>query len=396
MQRHCLTAVIALTALAPSAACNDHPVVDVPYHSIVINECPLVVNPSREVDILFVIDNSGSMGEEQALLAANFERFIGVLEEPGVDADYRIAITTTDTGNLYCPQSDPENGAFVLESCVDRLDEFTSGDDDKSAEACLELCPTSFSGFGTTPTALVDGGERIARPWIERLGGQPNLPEEMDTVQAFQCFGPQGIAGCGFESPLEAMYSALQRTKEAGDPAYGFLRKDALLSIVFITDENDCSASPDGAAIFDPNGDHVFWSDPDAKAPTSAACWNAGVACDDSGCWSEDYAADGTATESDAAVLHPLKRYVDLLLGQIGKDPSQILVSVIAGVPEGYPAEPIVYQASADSEFQRLYGVGAGCTSATGGTATPPVRLKEFADAFAGEEVNLFSICADD
>ena len=47
------------------------------------------------VDILLVVDNSGSMIEEQEKLASNFEAFISNFE--GVDVDWQIAVITTDT-----------------------------------------------------------------------------------------------------------------------------------------------------------------------------------------------------------------------------------------------------------------------------------------------------------
>src|SRR5688500_7280074 len=46
-----------------------------------------------KMDLLFVIDNSGSMGQEQANLIANFPMFIQVLDQSGLD--YRVAVTTT-------------------------------------------------------------------------------------------------------------------------------------------------------------------------------------------------------------------------------------------------------------------------------------------------------------
>jgi hypothetical protein len=56
----------------------------------------------------------------------------------------------------------------------------------------------------------------------------------------------------------------------------------------------------------------------------------------------------------------------------------------------------IEYKDSADPTFQGDYGIGEGCNSANG-RAVPPVRLKEFADAFAVEdENNLFSVCSAD
>src|SRR4051794_8019943 len=46
-----------------------------------------------KMDVLFVIDNSGSMGEEQTNLVANFPMFISVLDQSGLD--YRVGVTTT-------------------------------------------------------------------------------------------------------------------------------------------------------------------------------------------------------------------------------------------------------------------------------------------------------------
>lgn len=49
-------------------------------------------------DILFVIDNSGSMGTNQSNLINNFDSFIGVFSAAGVD--YQIGFITTDDENL--------------------------------------------------------------------------------------------------------------------------------------------------------------------------------------------------------------------------------------------------------------------------------------------------------
>lgn len=51
---------------------------------------------SNEVDILFVIDNSGSMGDDQQILADNFHRFIESAFLTSPDIDVRIGVTTTD------------------------------------------------------------------------------------------------------------------------------------------------------------------------------------------------------------------------------------------------------------------------------------------------------------
>src|SRR3984957_3734874 len=45
-------------------------------------------------DILWVVDNSGSMAREQDQLAASFPKFFAYLQE--AQLDYRIGVTTTD------------------------------------------------------------------------------------------------------------------------------------------------------------------------------------------------------------------------------------------------------------------------------------------------------------
>src|SRR5690606_4604089 len=55
--------------------------------------------PNRAVDILFVVDNSGSMAGEQASLAANFPAFVGVLQTiVGGLPDVHIGIVSSNLG----------------------------------------------------------------------------------------------------------------------------------------------------------------------------------------------------------------------------------------------------------------------------------------------------------
>ncbi|WP_211276964.1 VWA domain-containing protein [Tamilnaduibacter salinus] len=58
------------------------------------NEFEQSASASNAVDILWVIDNSGSMGEEQENLGAGVDQFFTKLNSAGVD--YRLAATTTD------------------------------------------------------------------------------------------------------------------------------------------------------------------------------------------------------------------------------------------------------------------------------------------------------------
>lgn len=152
-----------------------------------------------KMDVLFVIDNSGSMAEEQANLAANFPTFIQVLEESGLD--YRVGVTSTGRdysyemetpfGNIPSSQDGGDNGALIH--------------------------PASCG---------------MPRAWIEKTDPNP--------AALFACAANLGTGGPSDEMPLGAMRDALEDRMSDGTNA-GFLRPDALLAIVMLTDEEDCS-----------------------------------------------------------------------------------------------------------------------------------------------------------
>jgi hypothetical protein len=410
--------VIPCFAALLLAGCLDHPLKQVDYDKEIVGDLEFEVAVNKDVDILFVIDNSGSMAEEQALLSANFKSFIDVLERPDVKANYRIGITTTDSGNPRCPNSTPEGGRIGLSSCVDRAanQEFSYLDKDFSY-ACSDYCTKDDSQITIKPTLVGDDPTPAVRPWLESNEGVTNVEGVDSMVEAFQCFGPQGVSGCGFESHLESMYKALAASSDPKSSNYGFLRDNAILSVVVISDETDCSFNPDTKEIFTSN--KVFWDDPvNDVAPTSAMCWNAGVMCTGDGatyseCHAENYDIAGKPGAADAdAVLQPISKYINFLQGiedakrdAVGDD-AEVLVSLIAGVPRGYETEGgpgLVYQNADDPEFQSNFGIGPGCVLPSGDpdvpdqTAITPVREREFAEAFeVGDSRNLYSICQTD
>jgi len=397
----------ASVALPSLFACLDHPLKPVKYDQSQEKQEGIALTVNKDVDILFVIDNSGSMGEEQATLAANFERFINVLERPDVEANYRIGITTTDNGNPWCQGTGPEAGKLRLTSCRSRPTEFVfDGAQMINAydDACLSVCPEEWTNIEIQPSETTNTTDAVPRTWLENIEGRTNLPEGLSTVQAFQCFGPQGIDGCGFESHLESMWKALRRSETSGDPDFDFIRENAILSVVHVTDEADCSYNNEWETIFLPDGERVFWTDPDSTAPSSAVCWNAGVVCSGSGtydsCASVNFDASGNElADEDAAekaVLRPISRYINALQDfedrkQVITPEQEVLVAVIGGVNSD---GSVTYQDSlTDPGFQSDFGIGPGCESSAG-RAVPPVRLKEFAESFeVGTGRNMFSIC---
>jgi hypothetical protein len=365
-----------------------------------LQNCTSVVTLQRAADILFIIDNSGSMGEEQGVLAANFPQFINVLEGEQVGASYRIGVATSDEIGLRATSCRQRLGDFIWEGLLGPNDQplFV----DEREEGCLNAC--QFDDVPLSPTVQPDGSV-VSGPWIERSSGTTNLPPGVSMAEALKCLGPQGINGFGYEAPLETMRRIVEENAD------GFVRDDALLAIIIVTDEADCSLPIENVnTLFSALGE-PFWADLEPN-PTSSACWKAGVDCiggpgQYDTCIPVDKGWDGLpTTDPNGSVLYPLQRYIDAL--QAVSDRKEALggngtisVAVIAGVPEDYPqGGELLYRDSADPIFNSEYGIGPGCGY---GTETlgelpgiPPVRLKAFAEAFAGERRNMFSICSVD
>ena len=383
-----------------------------------IDDEKVVVSRTNAVDILFVIDNSGSMARAQAALSEANASLLNALEEHDVPVNYRIGFTTTDAGNPRCPKAvyNPEGGRLVLSSCVDRVaqGEFTFNMNDFSY-ACTDYCDLTDAQLQIKPTATqFSNGQEEPRKWIESNDGETNLPDDYTPSQAFHCFAPQGVAGCGFEQHLESMYLAIAQSSRADSPTnYGFLRDEAVLAVVLVSDETDCSFSQLGAEIFTTN--KVFWNDPSDPAPTSAICWRAGVECQGAGpaydfCYSTNRDLQGDSLASDdEAVLQPLGRYINFMQGiedqkRLFDASQEVLVTLFTGVPEGYDEglAELVYEDSLDVDWQSDFGIGPGCArpDPNGGgpiQAVPPVREREFAEAFSiGDDRPLSSICAED
>jgi hypothetical protein len=147
------------------------------------------------MDLLFVIDNSGSMGQEQANLIANFPMFIQVLDASGLD--YRVAVTTTARDYTY--------------SMFGTFNQSTSGE----------------SGEMIQP-----GSCNMTKRWIDKTDPNP--------AQTFSCAANVGTGGSSDEMPLGAIRDAFEDRMTDGTNM-GFRRPDALLGVVVLTDENDCS-----------------------------------------------------------------------------------------------------------------------------------------------------------
>ncbi len=168
-----------------------------------------------KMDLVFIVDDSGSMSEEQTNLASNFPAFIKVLDDfrtkSGSKIDYRVAVTTTGRDVTYT---------------------------------------VSIPGFPVTIPPTTEKGDNGAfrnnakcapkRRWIERADDK--------VAETFSCIAQVGTSGPGYEMPLESLKLALNDRMKDGTNA-GFLREDALLAIIILTDEDDCSRTDNNFSV---------------------------------------------------------------------------------------------------------------------------------------------------
>jgi hypothetical protein len=335
-------------------------------------EKTIPVEITRDIDILFVIDNSGSMKDEQDSLIANFPNFIGFLQtiEGGLP-NVHIGIVSTDMGanagiqNCEQPQGDQGNLQATARPPL---------------PPAMNLCDD-----GMMVNVNVPGPE----PYIIDISdGNEMMPGRITNypmgklAETFSCIAALGVNGCGFEMPLESMMRALDN-----NPANaGFLRENAFLAIIFLGDEDDCSAS--NYDLFDRSASSV----PTLGPLTSYRCFEFGVQCNPDDRFLEGLRADCVPREN-SPYIYNVQRYVDFIKS-LKDDDGKIIVAAIQGVSAGTGLpEPVNVGPSNDEAMNpTLLPV---CQSAGLGEAVPAIRLKAFLDAFPNRNT-MTTICQDD
>jgi uncharacterized protein YfcZ (UPF0381/DUF406 family) len=262
------------------------------------------------VDILFVIDNSDSMVAEQANLIDNFPRFIERIEgiEPPIRS-FHVGVISTDLGA----------GPFTIgENCSPPGDDARLQHEARGA-GCSGESPPFLEGPATT------------------LAGD------------FACIAQLGDDGCGFEQQLEAALKALRAERDEGT---GFLRDNAPLAIIFISDEDDCSAQKE--TFYDPAD--------------------------------EELGDMITRCVRLLDRLHPVSRYVDGFKG-VKTSREAVVVAAITGPPGDVELAPL------DPDLPGA--VKPACSSTELGAAAPGNRFAELVEGF-GERGVQHTICDGD
>jgi hypothetical protein len=187
----------------------------------------ITVSPIPQLDLVFMIDNSPSMGPKVAKMNAQFPNLLQALKDPteGYYPDLRVAIIDSDLGT---------GGQYASGSC---------GPNESNAQSYYgdagNFQMRGAASCGVTGDAL----------WLEYTKGQPvNYNSTTDISQVFGCLaGNLGTAGCGLEHQLQAFefaFASSSSTIPGRSPGqYSFLRPTAYLGLVILSDEDDCSAA---------------------------------------------------------------------------------------------------------------------------------------------------------
>jgi hypothetical protein len=171
------------------------------------------VDPGN-LDILFMVDNSSSMTQLQMKMLTQDPSFMTVLKNlPKGLPNIHVAVVSSDMGA-------PGDSASSIGCSL-------AGDDGVFQNAARGSC---------TATTLASGAT-----FISNEGGVPNYTGTLENT--FGCVAQLGDKGCGFEHQLASVARALG-ADGAPPPAQnaGFVREKAMLAIVFLTNEDDCSA----------------------------------------------------------------------------------------------------------------------------------------------------------
>ncbi len=316
----------------------------VPVGGRAVGEPALVVDipPVRgtAVDLLFVIDNSETMTSRQQALNLTFERMKDHLSfVPGGMPDMHIGVVSTDLG---VGSADWQVSGCTIDGDAAQLQGPISG--------CPELTESFLRDYRDGNLREVNYGERQLH-------------------EAFQCISMLGNQGCNYEQPLEVMRRALDRSITTGD---GFVRTDALLGVVILTDEDDCSVKD--TRFFDPALDT-------SGQLSKFRCFEKGVVCGGDDVRREGE-FEGCEPNEQSEYLHGTAEYA-AFLDQVKPDPGQVVVAGMIGAASLVEVEVIL-----DDQPQ----VVPACTDDQGTPAYPAVRLQHFLQD-ARQQGEVSSLC---
>jgi hypothetical protein len=318
---------------------------------------------TRQLDLVFLVDNSVSMREEQDSLRQAFPAFMSVLQSlPGGLPDIRIGIVSSNFGagpTMPSPECPPigDRGVF-------------------------QVRPSCGLDAGTSRWLAVDAA---GRPNF--AGTVANLPP------VFGCLAQLGTNGCGYEHQLQALRAALTETVATENK--GFLRREAALALVIVSDEDDCSGEPDAR----------LYEDPSPGQAGSLRCSLTGHVCGgqpvpamagfDAPLASCTPAMHANTAQDRMNRLINVSDFVDYIKAMKPGRQDLFFVGAIIGWNDAPDARyGIIARPSPINPMDQEIDNMPVCQTAGTGVAVAGIRLRTFAQAFPRHSVH--SICAAD
>jgi hypothetical protein len=190
-----------------------------------------------KVDFLFIVDNSGSMGDEQGNLINSFPEFISTIQATLDEAqDYHVMVIDSDAWvygqcEFLCP--------IAFNTCLGNP-EYECGV--TTAMECEDVL-----GAGVT---YPRGGQASNADCTFSTGARYMDSSQPDLTAAFECAARVGTGSTDDpEKPMEAMVAAVTPNTPAAACNEGFIRDDAILVVTFITDEDDNPGDGSGGTV---------------------------------------------------------------------------------------------------------------------------------------------------
>jgi hypothetical protein len=306
------------------------------------------LDPVRDLDLVVMVDDSSSMAGEQRALRLAMRTLLsrvltGDVDEDGVPdrraaRSVRIGVVTSDMGVLGVgaipAPLDPSVTTRSIASCGRSI---TTADFDPHEalygdEGLFRLDvpeQATLADEGLACPARLDGYVRYSIP----EDGVPDPARITELAERAGCILARGTGGCGLEMPLESVLRAVTRSDAplrfapGGELGHGpprgehadFFRPGAVLAILLLTDEDDCST--DDPEVFMFSSRETSLQDPEqAGLRFNTRC---------------SYFADH---------LYPLRRYVDGFL-DVTDRPGDLVFGAVVGVPpsgaDGRPVEDL-------------------------------------------------------
>lgn len=314
-----------------------------------------------KIDLLFMIDNSASMADKQALFGAAVPDLVTRLvsplcvshPDPNDQTIVQIDARPTDP-TTPCPTGSEREFTPIRNIHIgvisSSLGGFGGGKCEHPGTLRGEEEEDNGNLIGTRPRYLAVEPAGAPRDPTGFLNWNPDQNPGQDPALLNNAFSVMvtktGEIGCGFEASFEAVYRFLvdpnppEKVVMQGDSAVrtgrdlnvinsrnAFLRPDSLLAVIMLTDENDCSMRDEGIynyparTIAMPRGSLMCDSN-----PNDPCCYSCGSptpsGCDPNGCQNRTFAAGEDPgnlrcyrhkQRFGVDFLFPTQRYVNML-----------------------------------------------------------------------------------